>query len=108
MHRSASVEDNLVMRLQRQLPLFAHGRPPLLAFLKPLIGNARITPRLKVTAVFCSDRAHSIICNFVLDDELEQRRVFVAPLEQLAFDRRYPIAREIAMRNRRRLGQTDK
>lgn len=99
---SAKDEDKLIWRLQRQLPLYAHCRPSLLGFLRARIGNVSIAPRLKITGVFRADCAGGIICKIVLDDGLAQQQVFVAPLEDLAIDRRHPIAQEIATRKPRR------
>lgn len=102
---TASIFDDnkLIWRLQRQLPLSAHGKPSLIAFLQRRGANVRTASRLKVTSVFRTGEACGLMCQFVLEDEPEGRRVFVAPLEQLAFDRRHPIAREIAAFGRGRI-----
>jgi hypothetical protein len=96
-----SDKDRFLWRLQCQLPLSAHGRPALTAFLRNRIANIKFAPHLKVTNVFHSGAAGGLMYPFLVEDSAAEKYLFVAPVEQLAFDRRYPNSREIALCRRR-------
>jgi|GEM_PF-1472066 hypothetical protein len=96
-------EEQFISRLQRMLPLTAHGRPPLLAFLRKNMSIERTSPRLTVTNVFYAGEQRGLMCHFVVSDATEMKKVFVAPIEQLAFERRQPITQEIPAHRKRRL-----
>jgi hypothetical protein len=80
--------DDLIFRLKRQLPLAARCRPPLLAFLERRLGHMRAAPRLKVTNVLSTTDANGVLCQFVVEGEKAGEAVFVAPLRDIAFERR--------------------
>ncbi|MFZ3181203.1 MAG: hypothetical protein WA156_13575 [Methylocystis silviterrae] len=94
MRHAWSQEDALVQRLQRALPLGARGRPALLAFLRArgVIGN--IAPRLKVIGIFPAGAQGEFLCRFSVEDGVGAE-TFVAPLGQLALDRRHLAARKL-------------
>lgn len=96
MNFAARQEEQLVSRLQRALPLTAHGKPPLLAFLRKSMSIARTSPRLTVTNVFYAGDRKGLMCQFTIETEASPR-VLVAPLSQIAIDRRHPIAQDIAL-----------
>jgi hypothetical protein len=83
----------LLERLRRGLPASAHARQPLLGYLqsRQIIGST--SPRLRIINVFPSDHSENIMCQFTIEGDANAR-VFVAPLTQLALDRRHPAARE--------------
>lgn len=95
-------EKKLVHRLQRALPLSAHGKPALMAFLRVRVTIERSSPRLTVTNVFDAGGDRGLMCQFVVHCSEERSRVFVAPITQLAFDRRHLISQEVVAYSKRR------
>jgi len=94
-------EEEFRLRLQRALPLPAYGKPALLSFLRNRVVNTGASPRLTVTNVFDAGESRGLMCQFIVQEATAIPCVFVAPLAQIAFDRRHPIAREVAAyRNR--------
>lgn len=91
---STTDDDYLLWRLQCQLPLLARGRPALLALLRSrgVIGN--VSSRLKIVGVVQPGQRGDFMCRFVIEGGTNAE-TFLAPLAQLALDRRYPIAREL-------------
>jgi hypothetical protein len=96
-----SRKEELVERMRRALPLVAHARPPLLTFLRHCIARDTAAPRLTVTNVFDAGDAQGVMCQFAVHDWQAGRSIFVAPIAQIAFDRRHAISREIAARDHR-------
>jgi hypothetical protein len=82
-------------QLRRSLPAPAHARQPLLGYLQStqIIGST--SPRLRIVNVFPNDHGENIMCQFTIDGDASAR-IFVAPLTQLALNRRHPSAREAA------------
>ncbi len=83
---------SLVQNLRRTLPLSAHPRPALIAFLRArgLIGRA--APRLIVLDVFDAGEDRGLMCRFAIAEDGEASS-FIAPLAQVALARRHPAAR---------------
>jgi hypothetical protein len=102
MRRARSQEDVLIQRLQRALPLGARGRPALLAFLRARGVIGSIAPRLKVIGIFPAGAEGEFLCRFTVEDSAFAK-TFVAPLGQLALDRRHSAARDIAACCKRRV-----
>jgi hypothetical protein len=85
----------LIGRLRRALPIVAYPRPPLLAF---LLGRGVATqgaPKLSVVDVFEGGDGHGLMCRFALCGAPDAHS-FVAPLSQLALDRRHPLRKRLA------------
>lgn len=80
-------------RLRRSLPASAHARQPLLGYLQSrrIIGST--SPTLRIVNVFLNDHGENIMCQFTIDGDASTS-IFVAPLTQIALDRRHPAARE--------------
>lgn len=87
-----------IHKLRRALPLAAHARPPLIASLRARGVIARAAPRLIILDVFDAGPAGGLMCRFAIA-EIESSS-FVAPLAQVALDRRHPVAREAAAHRR--------
>jgi hypothetical protein len=87
-------ESGAIARLRQALPLSAHGRPALLAFLRKRFAYLGGAPRLTVTNVFYAGD-QTLMCQFTIGDATAGQKVFVAPLYNVALDRRHPVAREI-------------
>ena len=100
----SGTHDDFVFRLKRQLPLAARCRPPLRGFLETRLGHMRTAPRLKVTNVFAAQDASGVLCQFVVEGAMAGESVFVAPLKDIAFERRVVLARQLGSSASRRTG----
>ncbi len=85
-------QERLVRRLRRALPLSAYPRPALLAFLRTHRATGRGSPRLILVDAFDAGDAGGIMCRFAIAGV--NASSFIAPIDQLALDRRHPVARE--------------
>ena len=107
-HRAANVIDNqdqtdrLLRKLTEVLPLSALATPALLAHLRGRSSTAKITSDCMVTKVFYLGDEGGITCHVTFDEE-EKDEVFLVSITQLAFDRRLPVAREIAAYQKHRI-----
>ena len=101
LHGRRSVIDNpdqvehLVSRLREALPIPATASPPLLALLKERSPSLDLQPLCRVLRVDYAGDEGGIVCqlDFLREDG---REVFFASITHLTFDRRLPLAREIA------------
>ncbi|MGD9658115.1 MAG: hypothetical protein AB7U61_10865 [Methylocystis sp.] len=89
---------SLVQNLRRALPLSAHPRPALIAFLRERGVVTRGAPRLAVLDVFDAGGAAGLMCRFAIAGV--DASSFVAPLEQVAFERRHPTRPRLLRRRR--------
>ena len=98
MNRMTAIqEEQLAWRLQCFLPLPAHGRSELLKFLRGRGVMFRNSPRLMVTGIFHAAHGKGLMGQFAVEGAAESPRLFVAPIEHLAFERGHPIAQELAV-----------
>jgi hypothetical protein len=88
--------EGLLKMVREALPLAAHAKPALLTFLRRRTANKTMAPRLTVTDVLDSRDAHGPMCKFAVHDSALLREIFIAPINQIAFDRRLPLARQIS------------
>jgi hypothetical protein len=101
--RTARAADarRLMDALRRFLPLMAHpcgrSRTASIAATRRRNSGRRCT----VTNVFDAGDAFGLMCQIEVGDGADPA-IFVAPIAELAFDRRQPITREIADYRRRR------
>lgn len=91
--------SNFIQNLRRALPLSAHARPPLIAFLRARGVIGRGAPRLVILDAFDAGEASGLMCRFAIAGEVE-RRAFVTPLAQLALDRCRAAALDSSLRRR--------
>ncbi len=77
---------SLVQNLRRALPLSAHARPALIAFLRERGVIARGAPRLVILDIF---DAGDVLCRFAIAED-SGASSFIAPLAQVALERRHP------------------
>jgi hypothetical protein len=98
---AASLEEKLMWQLKCALPLPARGRPALQAYLRDRAVEVRHAPRLTVTNIFHAGEAKGLMCQFTIEGAAAGKSEFVASMQQLAFDRRHPITREIAAYRKR-------
>ncbi len=88
-----------VQNLRRALPVSAHARPALLAFLRARGAIGRASPRLMIVDIFDAGEDRGVMCRFTIAGETEGA-AFVAPLAQLALDRRRAIVSNATLRRR--------
>lgn len=94
----------LLERLRRGLPASARARQPLLDYLQSRQIIGPISPILRIVNVFPGDHSEEIMCQFMIEGDA-RARFFVAPLTQIALDRKHSGAcgavKAIAPRRRR-------
>jgi hypothetical protein len=106
--RGGQVIDNqdqaqrLLRRLNEVLPLSALATPPLMAELRGRFSGANITWDCKVTKVMYAGDEGGVMCQLTFDEE-EKEEVVLVSITHLAFDRRLPIARDIAAYQKHRI-----
>lgn len=91
--------SNYIQYLRRALPLSAHARPALITFLRAHGAIGRAAPRLTITDIFDAGQDRGLMCRFGIAGEPEGSG-FVAPLAQLALDRRRAAALDVSLRRR--------
>ncbi len=89
--------ESLVHSLRDALPLPARPRPALLGFLRARGAIGRSAPKLVIVDIF-DTAAQDLMCRFMIADDAASS--FVAPLAQIAFDRKNPIFKRFATRRR--------
>ena len=94
--------ERLVQKLRRVLPLAAHGRPPLTAALRRSLACPDVIPPVMVTDIFYAGEEDGLMCRIDARGLDDAPIVVVAPVTQLAFNRRHPIARAVAAYRKRR------
>ncbi|MBI5314205.1 MAG: hypothetical protein HZB28_14040 [Methylocystis sp.] len=92
--------ESLIHSLRDALPLSARPRPALLAFLRAHGAVGRSAPRLVVIDIFDAGGTQGLMCRFEIAGKVDAPS-YVAPLTQLALDRRHPLAQRLAERRRR-------
>ena len=92
----------LVQKLRRALPLTAHGRPSLTAMLRRRLSCQDVIPRVTVTDIFYAGEKNGLMCRVDVQGFADEPVVVVAPVTQLAFNRKHPITRDIAAYRKRR------
>ncbi|MFZ3182461.1 MAG: hypothetical protein WA156_20165 [Methylocystis silviterrae] len=80
---------HFIHHLRRALPLSAHARPALIAFLREHGVIARGATRLVILDIFDAGDAGGVMCRFAIAENSEASS-FIAPLAQVALERRHP------------------
>lgn len=86
---------HFIQNLRRALPLPAHARPALIAFLRNCGVIGRGAPRLIILDVFDAGDVGGVMCRFAIAED-DGASGFIAPLAQVAIERRRPAARRVA------------
>ena len=94
--------ERLLRKLTEVLPLSALVTPALIFHLRGRSSSVKITPDCKVTEVMYAGDEGGIVCHLAFD-EAEKEEVFLVSITQLSFDRRLPVAREIAAYQKHRI-----
>ena len=94
--------ERLLGRLTEVMPLPALASPPLIANLRGRASAAKITPECKVAKAFYTGDEGGVMCQVIFDED-EAEQVFLVSITHLAFDRKLPVAREIAAYQKHRI-----
>ena len=94
--------DLLVAKLKAALPLSALAAPPLLAQLHEQAPDRDLSPRCQITGIHYVGDEGGIVCRLDFGQD-DGEKVFFVSITHLTFDRRLPLAREIAAYQKHRL-----
>ena len=92
----------LMAKLREALPLCATATPPLLALLRERSPDIYLPPRCRIMRVEYAGDEGGIVCQLDFGGE-DGREVFFTSITHLSFDRRLPLAREIAAYQKHRM-----
>ena len=92
----------LIAKLKAALPLPATATPPMLAQVQELAPGLDLSSRCQITAIHYAGDEGGIVCKLDFGTE-DAEKVFFASLTHLTFDRRLPLAREIAAYQKHRV-----
>jgi hypothetical protein len=94
--------ERLLCKLEESLPLAAHATPALAASIREQSGGIEVSPSCRVTRVHYLGDEGGILCRLAFDEEIGPR-AFIVSITHLLFDRRLPLAREIASYQKHRV-----
>lgn len=97
----AQVEP-LIAKLKAALPLSATVSAPMLAVLHEQSSGTDLPPRCQITGIHYAGDEGGIVCRLDFGQE-KAEKVFFASITHLTFDRRLPLAREIAAYQKHRV-----
>jgi hypothetical protein len=92
----------LMAKLKAALPLPALATPPLLAQLREQAPGRDLSPRCQITGIHYAGDEGGILCELDFRTE-DADTVFFVSITHLTFDRRLPLAREIAAYQKHRV-----
>jgi hypothetical protein len=92
----------LIAKLKAAVPLSATVSPPLLALLQEQSPDLALPPRCQITRIHYAGDDGGILCKLDFGHE-DDREVLLVSITHLTFDRRLPLAREIAAYQRHRV-----
>ena len=92
----------LVAKLKAALPLPALAAPPLLAQLHEQAPGLDLLPQCQITGIYYAGDEGGILCKLDFGTE-DADPVFFVSITHLTFDRRLPLAREIAAYQKHRV-----
>ena len=94
--------EHLIAKLRAALPLSATVSPSMLAQLQEQVPDLALPPRCQITWIHYAGDEGGIVCKLDFGTE-DDRAVFVVSITYLTFDRRLPLAREIAAYQKHRV-----
>ena len=97
----AQVEP-LIAKLKAALPLSATVSAPMRAVLHEQSSGTDLPPRCQITGIHYVGDEGGIVCKLDFGNEPDQKEFF-ASITHLTFDRRLPLAREIAAYQKHRI-----
>ena len=89
-------------KLKAALPLPAMVTPPMMAQLQEQAPGLDLSPRCQITQIHYAGDEGGIVCKLDFGTE-DDRAAFVVSITHLTFDRRLPLAREIAAYQKHRV-----
>ena len=92
----------LIAKLKAAVPLSATVSPSMLAQLQEQVPDLALPPRCQITWIHYAGDEGGIVCKLDFGTE-DDRAVFVVSITYLTFDRRLPLAREIAAYQKHRV-----
>ena len=92
----------LIAKLKAAVPLSATVGRPLLALLQEQSPDIALPPRCQITGIHYTGDEGGILCKLDFGHE-DGREVLLVSITHLTFDRRLPLAREIAAYQRHRV-----
>ena len=99
---NAAQVEQLIAKLRAALPLSATVSPAMLAQLQEQSPDLDLPPRCQITWIHYAGDEGGIVCKLDFGTE-DDRAVFVVSITYLTFDRRLPLAREIAAYQKHRV-----
>jgi hypothetical protein len=94
--------ERLIAKLRAALPISATATPAAMALFKEQAAGIDLPTSCQITGIHYAGDEGGIVCKLDFGNEPEQK-VFFASITYLAFDRRLPLAREIAGYQKHRL-----
>jgi hypothetical protein len=92
----------LLCKLEEALPLAARATPALAASIRERSGGIDVSPFCRVTRVHYLGDEGGILCHLAFDADIGPR-AFIVSITHLLFDRRLPLARDIASYQKHRV-----
>ena len=92
----------LIAKLKAALPLPATATPPLLAQVQEQAPGLHLSSRCEITGIHYAGDEGGIVCKLDFGTE-DAEKVFFVSISHLTFDRRLPLAREIAAYQKHRV-----
>jgi len=93
----------LMAKLKAALPLPAMVTPPMMAQLQEQAPGLDLSPRCQITQIHYAGDEGGILCKLDFGTEEDTDPVFFVSITHLTFDRRLPLAREIAAYQKHRV-----
>ena len=94
--------EHLIAKLRAALPLSATVSPSMLAQLQEQVPDLALPPRCQITWIQYAGDEGGIVCKLDFGHE-DGREVLLVSITHLIFDRRLPLAREIAAYQKHRV-----
>jgi hypothetical protein len=94
---------NLLAKLEAALPLSAIVTPYLAGVLRKQSPEASIPRTGQVVWIYNAGDEGGILCKLSVEGAADSNQAFFVSITHLAFDRRLPLAREIAAYQKRRV-----
>jgi hypothetical protein len=92
----------LLCKLEESLPLAARATPALAGAIRWQSGGIEVSPSCRVTRVHYLGDEGGILCHLAFDGDIGPS-AFIVSITHLVFDRRNPLAREIANYQKHRI-----
>jgi hypothetical protein len=95
--------DRLIPKLRASLPLAAGLTPRLAEFFRERLPGRAVPAEFRVVAIEYAGYGGGIMCRLVVTNDEGKDDVFYVSITHLTFQRRHPLAREIAAYQKHRM-----